>query len=48
MDLYEAGFDVDWEDISVSDLHETREWEGVKRPYWVLDTYRLPTCRFIE
>ncbi|KAF1984396.1 arginine N-methyltransferas-like protein [Aulographum hederae CBS 113979] len=47
MDLFEAGFDIEWEDIEIADLQSTGEWTGVKRPYWSLKTYRLPTCKFI-
>ncbi|KAJ5750554.1 Protein arginine N-methyltransferase 2 [Penicillium manginii] len=46
MDLFEAGFDVDWEDIPVPKLDD--EWKGVKRAYWVVDNYRLPLCRFMD
>lgn len=47
MDLFEAGFDIEWEDIAVPDLSAAGNWDGVKRPYWTLDTYRLPTCKFM-
>jgi protein arginine N-methyltransferase 2 len=47
MDLFEAGFDTEWEDIPIPDLQESGEWNGVRRPYWALKTYRLPTCHFI-
>ncbi|KAB2579986.1 Arginine N-methyltransferase 2 [Lasiodiplodia theobromae] len=47
MDLFEAGFDTEWEEIPIPDLDANGEWEGVRRKYWVLDTYRLPTCKFI-
>ncbi|KAL1970180.1 hypothetical protein VTN77DRAFT_6585 [Rasamsonia byssochlamydoides] len=46
MDLFEAGFDVDWENIPVPKLEG--EWTGVRRPYWVVDNYRLPTCRYMD
>ncbi|KAJ5676210.1 Protein arginine N-methyltransferase 2 [Penicillium macrosclerotiorum] len=46
MDLFEAGFDVDWEEIPVPKLEG--EWEGVRRAYWVVDNYRLPLCRFMD
>ncbi|KAJ5933703.1 Protein arginine N-methyltransferase 2 [Penicillium verhagenii] len=46
MDLFEAGFDVEWEDIPVPKLGG--EWEGVRRAYWVVDNYRLPLCRFMD
>ncbi|KAH7091276.1 S-adenosyl-L-methionine-dependent methyltransferase [Paraphoma chrysanthemicola] len=47
MDLFEAGFDTEWETIPVPDLDEKGEWEGVRRKYWALKNYKLPTCSFI-
>lgn len=47
MDLFEAGFDTEWETIPVPNLDEQGEWEGVRRKYWVLEEYKLPTCSFI-
>ncbi|ODM20660.1 Arginine N-methyltransferase 2 [Aspergillus cristatus] len=46
MDLFEAGYDVEWEEIPVPKLEG--EWSGVKRAYWVVDNYRLPLCKFME
>lgn len=46
MDLFESGFDVDWEDIPVPPLEG--EWEGVRRRYWAVDNYRLPICRYMD
>ncbi len=46
MDLFEAGFDTEWETIKVPEI-EKGEWEGVKRRYWSLNEYKLPTCEFI-
>lgn len=46
IDLFEAGFDVEWENIKVPDLEG--EWNGVRRPYWVVDNYRLPLCIFMD
>ncbi|PGH36537.1 hypothetical protein GX50_00573 [[Emmonsia] crescens] len=46
MDLLEAGFDVDWEEVKVPRLEE--EWSGVRRKYWDVDNYRLPTCRYLD
>ncbi|ORY12652.1 arginine N-methyltransferase 2 [Clohesyomyces aquaticus] len=48
MDLFEAGFDTEWETVPVPDLDSEREWDGVRRKYWVLDKYKLPTCVFID
>ncbi|KAL8851044.1 MAG: hypothetical protein Q9221_004034 [Calogaya cf. arnoldii] len=47
LDLFEAGFEVEWMEVEVPDLEGRGEWEGVKRPYWRLKEYRLPVCRFI-
>ena len=46
MDLFEAGFDTEWEIMEVPKMDEA-EWEGVKRRYWALDEYKLPICEFI-
>lgn len=47
MDLFEAGLDTQWEEVKIEDLDASGEWEGVRRKYWALDTYRLPTCTFV-
>ncbi|MCJ1309588.1 Arginine N-methyltransferase 2 [Agyrium rufum] len=53
MDLLEAGFDIEWEKMKVELDGATGassqggvEWEGVRRKYWNVDDYRLPTCTF--
>jgi type IV protein arginine methyltransferase len=46
MDVFEAGFDVSWEDIPVPPLEG--QWSGVRRPYWVVDNYRLPLCKYMD
>ncbi|KAF2712549.1 arginine N-methyltransferase 2 [Pleomassaria siparia CBS 279.74] len=49
MDLYEAGFDTEWEDIEVpAGLHGSHQWKGTRRPYWTIDVYRLPVNTFIK
>ncbi|KZF24533.1 arginine N-methyltransferase 2 [Xylona heveae TC161] len=47
MDIFEAGFDTEWEDLAVPDLDQAGEWDGVRRRYWALKTYRLPICKFM-
>ncbi|KAI9800172.1 MAG: Arginine N-methyltransferase 2 [Piccolia ochrophora] len=47
MDLFEAGFDTEWERMPVPDLDARGEWSGVRRKYWALDDYQLPVCRFV-
>ncbi|KAL2807647.1 S-adenosyl-L-methionine-dependent methyltransferase [Aspergillus granulosus] len=46
IDIFEAGFDVEWEEIAVPTLEE--EWNGVRRPYWRIDKYRLPLCKYMD
>ncbi|KIW15971.1 hypothetical protein PV08_06021 [Exophiala spinifera] len=46
MDLFEAGFEVDWEDVELPKLDQ--EWDGVRRKYWNIDSYRLPVCKFMD
>ncbi|KAI0135079.1 arginine N-methyltransferase 2 [Daldinia grandis] len=48
MHLSDAGMDIEWQelDVDMKDLGKEGEgeWQGVKRRYWTLDKYRLPTC----
>ncbi|KAI1628877.1 arginine N-methyltransferase [Exophiala viscosa] len=46
MDLFEAGFNVEWKDVELPKLDQ--EWDGVRRKYWDVDHYRLPVCRFMD
>ena len=45
LDLFDAGLDVKWTTLPVPDLAQA--WEGIRRPYWVVKEYLLPTCTFI-
>ena len=45
MELFEAGFDAEWELVPVPEME--REWRDMDRKYWTLQTYRLPVCSFI-
>ncbi|CAK7273843.1 Arginine N-methyltransferase 2 [Sporothrix epigloea] len=52
MHLSEAGLDVVWQDVEVPlkdglDTAGAGAWEGILRPYWTLDKYRLPICTFM-
>ncbi|KAI0022985.1 arginine N-methyltransferase 2 [Xylariomycetidae sp. FL0641] len=48
MHLGDAGLDVDWRELPVDmqglEKAGEGEWDGVRRRYWTLDTYRLPIC----
>ncbi|KAJ4356017.1 Arginine N-methyltransferase 2 [Didymosphaeria variabile] len=49
IDLHEAGFDTEWEDIKVpTGLHGSKQWEGTRRPYWTIDVYKLPVNTFVR
>lgn len=45
LDLFEAGFDTEWETMHVLDI-DKEAWKDVKRRYWVLKDYKLPICSF--
>ncbi|OAA54324.1 arginine n-methyltransferase [Niveomyces insectorum RCEF 264] len=51
--LAEAGLDVAWRDVAVPladaglDRAGAGAWQGIVRPYWTLDNYRLPVCTFM-
>lgn len=51
LDLFDAGMDVEWTILKVPDLAQTSNpganWEGIRRPYWCVPEYRLPTCKFV-
>ncbi|KAF4824136.1 Protein arginine N-methyltransferase 2 [Colletotrichum tropicale] len=51
MHMADAGLDIEWDemDVDMKGLEEAGkgEWEGVKRRYWTLDKFRLPTCTFL-
>ncbi|KAI4170414.1 MAG: hypothetical protein LQ346_008862 [Caloplaca aetnensis] len=47
LDLFEAGFEVEWTVLEVPDLEQRGEWQGVRRSYWKLREYRLPVCWFM-
>ncbi|KAJ3019950.1 hypothetical protein HKX48_001540 [Thoreauomyces humboldtii] len=46
-DLREMGLDVKFREIPVDELGD-ETWQGVKRAYFSLPTYRLPICNFEE
>ncbi|RMZ80993.1 hypothetical protein DV738_g2522, partial [Chaetothyriales sp. CBS 135597] len=45
IDLFEAGFEVEWIGIDLPNL--SNHWNGVKRKYWDVERYRLPVCKFV-
>jgi protein arginine N-methyltransferase 2 len=47
MDLFEAGFDIEWTEVETKEAEREGEWQGLRRRYWALDKYRLPVCTFV-
>ncbi|KAF7197346.1 Protein arginine N-methyltransferase 2 [Pseudocercospora fuligena] len=51
IELFDAGLDVEWTILQVPDLvHNNKpgsSWGGIRRSYWEVPEYRLPTCKFI-
>lgn len=52
MDLFEAGFEVEFEDVELPELNENADsaeetWKGVKRSYFSVQGYRLPVCQYV-
>ncbi len=43
IDLRDIGLETEWEEMDPAVKEE--EWEGVKRKYWSLDTFRLPLSK---
>ena len=48
MDLFEAGFETEWQTMQTPESEEDGEWSGVRRRYWTLKEYRLPICTFLK
>lgn len=46
MDLFEAGFDTEWETLQIPNLEDREEWKDMRRRYWTLKEYKLPICCF--
>ena len=46
LDLFESAFDVEWETVDLPKLDD--EWQGVRRKYWNVESYRLPVCKFMD
>lgn len=48
IDLREMGLSTEYVEMRVSTADEDGVWENVRQRYWVLDTYKLPICRFLD
>ncbi|KAI9246497.1 S-adenosyl-L-methionine-dependent methyltransferase [Phascolomyces articulosus] len=48
LDLHDFGLSTEYVDIPIGTADEKGVWDGVRQRYWVLDTYKLPICKFLE
>ncbi|KAI9468935.1 MAG: ankyrin repeat family protein [Benjaminiella poitrasii] len=47
IDLREFGLSTEYVVMPISTWAEQGVWDGVRQKYWVLDTYKLPICKFL-
>ncbi|KAI8976817.1 S-adenosyl-L-methionine-dependent methyltransferase [Pilobolus umbonatus] len=48
IDLHELGLSTEYIDMPIDTWAKKGVWDGVRQKYWVLDTYKLPICKFIK
>ncbi|KAI8875685.1 S-adenosyl-L-methionine-dependent methyltransferase [Backusella circina FSU 941] len=48
IDLREFGLSTEYIEMPISTWAEDGVWDGVRQKYWVLDTYKLPICKFLD
>ncbi|KAG2221891.1 hypothetical protein INT45_012535 [Circinella minor] len=48
LDLHDFGLSTEYVDIPIGTADEKGVWDGVRQRYWVLDTYKLPICKFLD
>ncbi|KAJ2008203.1 hypothetical protein H4R26_000323 [Coemansia thaxteri] len=45
-DLRNLGIETQYSQVSSDVVMEEETWKGIKRPYWMIKTYNLPTCEW--
>ncbi|KAG1050380.1 hypothetical protein G6F43_007345 [Rhizopus delemar] len=48
IDLREFGLSTEYVVMPIDTWAEKGVWDGVRQKYWVLDTYKLPICKFLK
>ncbi|KAJ2339401.1 Arginine N-methyltransferase 2, partial [Coemansia sp. RSA 2671] len=43
-DLLALGMETQFSQVSSDVVFDKELWKGIKRPYWMIKTYNLPTC----
>jgi protein arginine N-methyltransferase 2 len=43
--MEDVGLAVEWHDVAIPDSLREEVWQGVRRRYWELPSYRLPIAR---
>lgn len=47
-DLLKLGIDTQYTQISSDIAMDEETWKGIKRPYWIIKNYNLPTCTWVQ
>ncbi|KAI7867505.1 S-adenosyl-L-methionine-dependent methyltransferase [Spinellus fusiger] len=47
VDLRDFGLSTEYVEMLIPTADEKGVWDGVRQRYWVLETYKLPICRFL-
>ncbi|KAJ2723304.1 hypothetical protein GGI07_002732 [Coemansia sp. Benny D115] len=47
-DLHSMGIDTEYSQVASDIVMDEETWKGIKRPYWMIKSYNLPTCRWIQ
>ncbi|KAI8073067.1 S-adenosyl-L-methionine-dependent methyltransferase [Gongronella butleri] len=48
IDLREFGLSTEYVEMPIDSADEKGVWDGVRQRYWVLETYKLPICKFLQ
>ncbi|KAJ2160768.1 hypothetical protein GGF46_002014 [Coemansia sp. RSA 552] len=47
-DLHKLGMGTEYTQVSSDIAMDAETWKGIKRPYWMIKSYNLPTCTWTE
>ncbi|KAJ2359443.1 hypothetical protein IWW50_001061 [Coemansia erecta] len=47
-DLLKLGISTQYAQVSSDIVMDEETWKGVKRPYWMIKSYNLPTCTWVQ
>ncbi|KAJ1901775.1 hypothetical protein LPJ66_000504 [Kickxella alabastrina] len=47
-DLLKLGMDTQYSQVASDIVMDEETWKGIKRPYWMIKSYNLPTCKWVQ